>query len=64
MYLALLDTKIHTRFLDKQREKRKQVYEYSRKVEETHAHELTSDEEIESIIERIEHAINDGGDNE
>lgn len=64
MYLALLDTQIHTRFLDKQREKRKQGYEYSRKVEETHAHELTSDEEINSIIKRIEYAINCGGDNE
>lgn len=64
LYLSLLDTSIHTKFLDSQRERREQAYEYVKKVENDHAHELSSDNEINSIIERIKNAICIGGCNE
>lgn len=53
-YLALLrNEKIKLRFLENQRQIRNKSYE----IEQEHSHELTSEKEIEGIIERIDHAI-------
>lgn len=60
IYLSLLkDQKLQSNFLRNQRRIRKEKYDYLREFEKQHEHELTSEEEIDSIINRIKYALED-----
>lgn len=64
-YLSLLENpKIHSSFLDRQRKTRKATYDLYLGIERQHEHELTSEEEINSIIDRIKFALEGENRNE
>lgn len=58
MYLALLrNPKLKWSFLERQRKIRAESERRAIEIESQHAHELTSEEEIDSIINRIRYAL-------
>lgn len=58
IYLSILNNqKIQCRFLKNQRKVREEKYEQIKNFEKQHEHELTSEEEIDSIINRIRYAL-------
>lgn len=61
VYLKLLNSeKIHSRFIENQRKIRTEVYA----AQKADAHELTSEQEIQKIIERITYALEGEKENE
>lgn len=61
VYLKLLNSeKIHSRFIENQRKIRAEVYA----AQKADAHELTSEQEIQKIIERITYALEGEKENE
>ena len=61
IYLSMLDNeKLQFGFLKNQRRIRKEKHDDLRDFEKQHEHELTSEEEIDSIINRIKYALEDG----
>ncbi|MDO4303797.1 MAG: hypothetical protein Q4D94_07765 [Bacillota bacterium] len=59
-YLSLLkNPKLKWSFLERQRQIREKEYRRITDIEQQHAHELTSEEEISKIIGRIKHALED-----
>lgn len=60
IYLSLLDnSKLQWSFLQNQRKIRKKKYNQLEDFERQHEHELTSEAEIDSIINRIKYALED-----
>lgn len=58
IYLSMLNnSKLQFGFLQNQREIRKKTHEHLKDIERQHEHELTSEEEINSIIGRIRFAL-------
>ena len=58
MYLALLrNPKLKWPFLERQRKIRAESERRAIEIESQHAHEITSEEEIDSIINRIRYAL-------
>lgn len=58
VYLSLVENqKLEWSFLEHQRKVREKTYKTALEVEEQHAHELTSEEEINRIIKRIKYAL-------
>ena len=58
IYLALLkNPKLKWPFLERQREIRAESERRVAEIESQHAHELTSEDEINSIINRIRYAL-------
>ncbi len=58
-YLSLLDNEaLNFTFLEKQRKIRQASHDLARSIEKQHENELTSEEEISSIINRIKFALN------
>lgn len=61
LYLSLLNNhKLQFGFLQNQRNIRQKTHDMFRDIEKQHEHELTSEEEIDSIINRIKLALEDG----
>ena len=61
LYLSLLNNqKLKFGFLQNQRNIRQKTHDMFRDIEKQHEHELTSEEEIDSIINRIKLALEDG----
>lgn len=61
LYLSLLNKqKLKFGFLQNQRNIRQKTHDMFRDIEKQHEHELTSEEEIDSIINRIKLALEDG----
>lgn len=60
LYLSLLNNhKLQFDFLQNQRNIRQKTHDMLREVEKQHEHELTSEEEIDSITTRIKYALED-----
>ncbi len=65
VYLNLINNqKIRSSFLDRQRKIRQATYNINLNTERAHIHELTSEEEINSIIDRIKFALEGEIENE
>ena len=65
MYLKLIENEnIKWSFLEKQRALRAESHRIATEAETSHAHELTSEEEIEKIISRIKYALEGVDDKE
>lgn len=63
IYLSLLENqKLKWAFLERQRAVREKTYQRILQVEEQHAHELTSEEEISGIIKKIRYALEEKED--
>lgn len=61
IYLSMLkNEKLQFGFFKNQRRIRKEKHDYLRDFEKQHEHELTSEKEIDSIINRIKYALEDG----
>lgn len=61
IYLSMLkNEKLQFGFFKNQRRIRKEKHDYLRDFEKQHEHELTSEKEIDSIINRIIYALEDG----